>query len=117
MGWKGCGDLRRRPEHPAWQRLTDRAELTDIVLAHLGAFQQHAFVAATPSRNKVKNKPHAIRSYSIRELLLAVRRLPATMRNRTASKGGYDTHRDHWIGWLEEYDGPDYYGRSNWDRV
>jgi hypothetical protein len=66
---------------------------------------------------KVKNKPHAIRSYSIRELLLAVRRLPATMpESDRLSKGGYDTHRDHWIGWLEEYDGPGYYGRSNWDR-
>jgi hypothetical protein len=57
------------------------------------------------------------RSYSIRELLLAVRRLPATMpESDRLSKGGYATHKDHWIGWLAEYDGPGYYGRSNWDR-
>jgi hypothetical protein len=31
-------------------------------------------------------------------------------------KSGYSTHKDHWIGWLEEYDGPGYYGRSNWKR-
>lgn len=28
--------------------------------------------------------------------------------------GGYETHQDHWIGWLKEYDGPGYYGRSDW---
>jgi hypothetical protein len=32
MGWKGYGDLRRRPEHPARQRLADQTELTVVVL-------------------------------------------------------------------------------------
>lgn len=31
-------------------------------------------------------------------------------------RSGYATHKDHWVQWLEEYDGPGYYGRSNWDR-
>lgn len=58
-----------------------------------------------------------IRSYSIREMLLAVRRLPAHMpESDRLPMGGYASHRDHWTGWLEEYDGPGYYGRSNWNR-
>jgi hypothetical protein len=56
-----------------------------------------------------------IRTYSIKELLRAVRRLPATApQSDKLSKGGYETHQDHWIGWLKEYDGPGYYGRSDW---
>jgi hypothetical protein len=56
------------------------------------------------------------RSYTIPELLRAVRRLPATTpESDRLSKGVYATHKDHWIGWLEEYDGPGYYSRSNWD--
>ncbi|TKV78003.1 hypothetical protein FDV58_27775 [Bradyrhizobium elkanii] len=58
-----------------------------------------------------------MRSYSIRELLRAVRRLPATTPQADRLfKSGYDTHQDHWTAWLEQYDGPGYYGRSNWDR-
>jgi hypothetical protein len=30
-------------------------------------------------------------------------------------KSGYKTHKDHWLGWLSEYDGPGYYGRESWD--
>jgi len=57
-----------------------------------------------------------LRSYSIRELLTAVRRLPAEMpQSDRLFKSGYQTHRDHWIGWLQEYDGPGFYGRSSWD--
>ena len=56
-----------------------------------------------------------MRSFTIQELLRAVRRLrAATPISDRLSKGGYDTHKDHWIGWLEEYDGPGFYGRSNW---
>jgi hypothetical protein len=56
-----------------------------------------------------------MRAYSIKELLRAVRRLPATApQSDKLSKGGYETHQDHWIGWLKEYDGPGYYGRSDW---
>jgi len=48
--------------------------------------------------------------YSIQALLRAVRRLPATMpESERLSKGGYSTHKDHWIGWLEEYDGEGFY--------
>jgi hypothetical protein len=52
----------------------------------------------------------------VQVLLGAVRRLPAAMPlSGRLSEGGYETHRDHWIRWLEEYDGPGFYGRSNWD--
>ncbi|MEH2489421.1 hypothetical protein [Bradyrhizobium sp. AZCC 2230] len=53
-----------------------------------------------------------MRAYSVKELLRAVRRLPATAPQ--SNKGGYETHRDHWIVWLKEYSGPGYYGRSDW---
>jgi hypothetical protein len=56
-----------------------------------------------------------MRAYSIKKLPRAVRRLPATAPlSDKLSKGGYETHQDHWIGWLKEYDGPGYYGRSDW---
>jgi hypothetical protein len=56
------------------------------------------------------------RPYSIKELLRAVRRLPATApQSDKLSMGGYETHQDHWIGWLKEYDGPGYYERSGWN--
>src|SRR5258708_16748625 len=56
-----------------------------------------------------------MRDYSIKDLLRAVRRLAATAhQSDKLSKGGYKTHQDHWIGWLKEYDGPGYYGRSDW---
>jgi hypothetical protein len=56
-----------------------------------------------------------MRTYSIKELLRAVRQLPATSpQSDKLSKGGYESHQDHWIGWLKEYDGPGYYGRSDW---
>ena len=28
----------------------------------------------------------------------------------------YRSQKEHWIGWLSEYNGPGYYGRSNWRR-
>jgi hypothetical protein len=52
---------------------------------------------------------------SIKELLRAVRQLPATApQSDKLSMEGYETHQDHWIGWLKGYDGPGYYGRSDW---
>jgi hypothetical protein len=58
----------------------------------------------------------SIRSYNIREMLRAVRRLPATMPESDALyKSGYETHKDHWVGWLSEYDGPGFYGRNDWN--
>jgi hypothetical protein len=55
-----------------------------------------------------------IRSYSIRQLLLVVRRLPATMpESDRLDKSGYNTHQDHWLGWLGEYNTEGFYGRSD----
>jgi hypothetical protein len=28
----------------------------------------------------------------------------------------YRSQKQHWLGWLREYDGPGFYGRSRWDR-
>lgn len=27
----------------------------------------------------------------------------------------YSSQKEHWLGWLNEYDGPGYYGRETWD--
>ena len=40
---------------------------------------------------------------------------------RSISGGGmthvwYSSQKEHLLGWLSEYDGPGYYGRSNWSR-
>ena len=57
-----------------------------------------------------------MRSYSIQELLIAVRRLPATMpESDRLAKGSYSSHKEHWMRWLQEYDGEGFYGRSTWN--
>lgn len=28
----------------------------------------------------------------------------------------YRSQKEHWLGWLHEYDGPGFYGRGDWDR-
>jgi hypothetical protein len=54
------------------------------------------------------------RQHSIKELLLAVKRLPPRMpASEALHKSGYDTHQDHIVGWLQEYNGPGFYGRSD----
>lgn len=54
------------------------------------------------------------RRYSINELLLAVKRLPARMpASDHLHKSGYDTHQDHWLGWAGEYNTTGFYGRSD----
>ena len=53
---------------------------------------------------------------TIQKLLLAVRRLPAAMpETDQLFKSGYQTHKDHWLGWAGDYNSSDggYYGRSN----
>jgi hypothetical protein len=38
-------------------------------------------------------------------------------RGRWATNGvWYRSQKEHWLGWLSEYDGPGYYGRKNPDR-
>lgn len=27
----------------------------------------------------------------------------------------YNNHKEHWLNWLKEYDGPGYYGRQTWN--
>lgn len=29
----------------------------------------------------------------------------------------YSTQKEHWLGWLDEYEGPGAYGRLNWNRT
>lgn len=46
-------------------------------------------------------------------LLAAVRRLPikTPVAGRWSPPPSSATHRAHWVGWLDEYDGPGYYNR------
>ena len=50
-----------------------------------------------------------------KQLLQIIRQLPASMpiADRVPAR---QPHKPHWIGWVSEYNGPGYYGRSNWDR-
>jgi hypothetical protein len=55
--------------------------------------------------------------HSFDELLAVVRRLPAiTPQAAKLPVNGYETFQEQWIGWLEEYDGPGYYGRADGKR-
>ena len=29
----------------------------------------------------------------------------------------YSSHKEHWLGWLKEYEGPGFYNRKNWNRT
>lgn len=49
------------------------------------------------------------------DLLRVVRRLPASVPIADAIKHRH-AHKEHWTGWLAEYDGPGYYGRANHNR-
>lgn len=63
----------------------------------------------------MSNKP--THSYSKDELLGAVRRLPAiTPQAGRLPLNGYTTFQEQWIKWLEDYDGPGYYGRADGKR-
>ena len=48
---------------------------------------------------------------SIRSLLTAIRGLPSDTPVYSSSVW-YRTQKEHWIGWLSEYDGPGAYGRQ-----
>ena len=48
---------------------------------------------------------------SIREFVVALRRLPSD-EPKVQSGVWYHTQKEHWLGWLREYGGPGYYGRT-----
>jgi hypothetical protein len=48
---------------------------------------------------------------SIRDLLVAISRLPEDKPVRNERKW-YVTQKQHWVGWLFDYNGPGYYGRK-----
>jgi hypothetical protein len=47
---------------------------------------------------------------TVNELRKRISRLPADKPQRAAGKW-YSTQKEHWLGWLGEYDGPGAYGR------
>jgi hypothetical protein len=56
-------------------------------------------------------------AYTIDQLLTAVHRLPATTPQASRLPlNGYKTFQEQWIGWLNQYDGPGYYGRADGKR-
>jgi len=40
----------------------------------------------------------------------------ATRSIRKNDRVWYTSQKEHWLGWLSEYDGPGAYGRKTWDR-
>lgn len=51
---------------------------------------------------------------SIRQFRKAINRLPS---DEPKDRPGiwYRTQKEHWLGWLGDYDGPGAYGRKNWN--
>ncbi len=43
-------------------------------------------------------------------------KLEGSLRAEGRSRVWYSTQKEHWLGWLTEYDGPGAYGRANWMR-
>ncbi len=35
---------------------------------------------------------------------------------RSSTNVWYDSQKEHWLGWLKEYNGPGAFGRKNWQR-
>jgi len=43
-------------------------------------------------------------------------RYTAKLEKAIGLKNQYRSQKDHWLGWVGEYDGPGAYGRGNWNR-
>lgn len=52
---------------------------------------------------------------SIRQFRKAINRLPSD-EPKDRPRIWYRTQKEHWLGWLGDYDGPGAYGRKNWNR-
>ena len=86
------------------QRAGGRAQTEAMIARHLLPWERAVWLL------------FRFRPYTIPELLRVIQCLPATMpESDRLTTGSYATHKDQWIGWLEEYNGPGYYGRSNWN--
>jgi hypothetical protein len=57
--------------------------------------------------------------YTRHQLLARVRDLEThlPLSGQLPWPSNYSSHKEHWTRWLEHYDGPGYYGRSNHDRT
>lgn len=53
----------------------------------------------------------ATQSISIEQFILAIERLPEDA-PRDRDGVWYRTQKEHWLGWLSQYDGPGAYGRT-----
>ena len=64
--------------------------------------------------------PRTLRRHilKLREVQPITESLERALRRRDASgrPTWYRSQKEHWVGWLGEYDGPGFYGRRNWDR-
>jgi hypothetical protein len=78
-------------------------------------------------QNRPKDSSFNLTEMTPRELARAIRKMrakpPITTEferslGETQSMGRvwYNSQKEHWLGWLSEYDGPGHYGRMNWDR-
>ena len=74
--------------------------------------------SAKPER---KRPASGVAPFAADDLLSCIRRLsPAGPISKTLEEKRkvvwYRTQKEHWLGWLREYDGPGYYCRKRWDR-
>lgn len=57
----------------------------------------------------------AVHPISINQFRNAINKLPADT-PQVREGIWYRTQKEHWLGWLREYNGPGAYGRKNWNR-
>lgn len=65
-----------------------------------------------PMPKKGHRKHAMVRTISVRQLRNAIKRLSSDRPKYTLGKW-YRTQKEHWLGWLREYDGPGFYGRKS----
>mgnify|MGYP001583383595 CR=1 FL=1 len=72
-------------------------------------FQPTAPPSAGPRLN-LGVRPHMSEQTTIREFLVAISRLPEDRRRRTDA--WYESQKEHWLGWLLDYNSPGAYNRK-----
>jgi hypothetical protein len=61
-------------------------------------------------RQRIRKLPEQLPITTELEAALAKRGTPDTSTER------YSSQKEHWVGWLQEYASPGFYGRQNWQR-
>jgi type I restriction enzyme R subunit len=65
-----------------------------------------------PEKSPARSNRTLGTAVSIRQFIAAIERLPETKIRPGRSKVWYTSQKEHWLGWLQQYDGPGAYGRT-----